>query len=175
MLESARVAVGFVLVRIGGGEVATEGALPRELSAGQKLELTFRRPRPVITARGAARETIHKEPRFVLHAGQEAYLVEVVLQPLLRGEQPPRPIVVFLSMKSKLGNKMRMDTKMPMWLEKPQIEKWIAEKKKEVKQKKKAATTVDDPATRAVVEESEEHYEEGKGKEESTSSERTVQ
>mmetsp|Transcript_54569 Transcript_54569/g.124292 ORF Transcript_54569/g.124292 Transcript_54569/m.124292 type:complete len:609 (-) Transcript_54569:104-1930(-) len=136
-LESARVAVGFVLVRIGGGEVATEGALPRELSAGQKLELTFRRPRPVIPARGAARETIHKEPRFVLHAEQGAYLVEVVLQPLLRGEQPPRPIVVFLSMKSKFGNKMRMDTRTPMWLEKPQIEKWIAEKKKEIKQKKK--------------------------------------
>ena len=136
-LESARVAVGFVLVRIGGGEVATEGALPRELSAGQKLELTFRRPRPVIPARGAARETIHKEPRFVLHAEQEAYLVEVVLQPLLRGEQPPRPIVVFLSMKSKFGNKMRMDTRTPMWLEKPQIEKWIAEKTKEIKQKKK--------------------------------------
>ena len=136
-LESARVAVGFALARIGGGEVATEGALPRELSAGQKPELTFRRPCPVIPARGAARETTHKEPRFVLHAEQEAYLVEVVLQPLLRGEQPPRPIVVFLSMKSKFGNIMRMDTRTPMWLEKPQIEKWIADKTKEIKQKKK--------------------------------------
>ena len=63
--------------------------------------------------------------------------MEVVLGPMNRGEQPPRPFCVHELMKAKFGDKLRMDTKTPMCLEKAQIEKWQAERKKEIKQKKK--------------------------------------
>ena len=137
-LESARVSVGFVVAVVGDGSTAVSAnSFPKELPAGGKLKVTFRRPRPAVPTRGCARETIHKEPRFVLHEEQEAYLVEVILAPMMRGEQPPRPICVYESMKAKFGDKLRMDTKTPMCLEKAQIEKWQAERKKEIKQKKK--------------------------------------
>ena len=137
-LESARVSVGFVVAVVGDGSTAVSASsFPKELPAGGKLEVTFRRPRPAVPTRGCARETIHKEPRFVLHEEQEAFLVEVILAPMMRGEQPPRPFCVHELMKAKFGDKLRMDTKTPMCLEKAQIEKWQAERKKEIKQKKK--------------------------------------
>ena len=136
-LESARVQAGYFIVQIGDGSAAISGgSLSGHLPAGGKLDVTFRRPRPAIQLHGSARETIHKEPRFVLHEQQEAYLNDMVLAPLQRGEQPMRPISVFYAMKSTFGNKIREDTRTPMWLEKEQISKWIAEQKKEEKQKR---------------------------------------
>ena len=136
-LESARVAVGFVVARIDDGSAGISvDSLSKTLLAGEKLEVTFRRPRPAIPARGSARETIHRQPRFVLHKEQEDYLVKHILEPMKRGQQPPRAICVFESMKAAFGDKMRMDTRTPLWLEKELIGKWMAETKREMKKAK---------------------------------------
>ena len=48
-LESARVSVGFVVAVVGDGSTAVSASsFPKELPAGGKLEVTFRRPRPAV-------------------------------------------------------------------------------------------------------------------------------
>ena len=59
----------------------------------------------------------------MLHGQQGDYFDEVVLGPVNRGGQPPRPVCVFESMNAKPGGEVRMDTGTPRWLEKSQIEK----------------------------------------------------
>ena len=59
-----------------------------------------------------------------------------ILEPMKRGQQPPRAICVFESMKAAFGDKMRMDTRTPLWLEKELIGKWMAETKREMKKAK---------------------------------------
>ena len=71
-LESARVAVGFVVAEVGDGSTAVSAYSISEVLPAH-VKVTFRRPRPAVPARGCARETTHKGPRFVVHEQQEGH------------------------------------------------------------------------------------------------------
>lgn len=135
-LEAVYVKKGFLVTSIGDGSISvTKDALSGVLEAGSKLALTFWRPSPPIPFHGMAREIIHKEPRFVMHPQQLAWLREKAYDHE-QGRDRLRPHVAFETMQCDFGNKLRMDTKTPLWLEYEKISKWIAEQKKETKQQK---------------------------------------
>ena len=116
------------------------GSLSGEIGAGRKLEVTFRRPSPPIPFHGSERETIHKEPRFVMLPEQLGWLKQSAFDHST-GEALMRPVVAYQAMKVHFRNRLRQDTKTPMWLEKHQIAKWLAEQKKEEKEKRKRERT----------------------------------
>ena len=136
-LDTAMVKEGYFLVRVGdGSRPLTKRVLSRHLCADESLEVTFLRPPPPIPLHGSAREMIHKQPRFVIDKDQEVWL-KTYAYDHSTGRDLLRPIVAFESMKAYFRNQVRKDTKTPMWLERDDISKWIAEQKKVEKQKRR--------------------------------------
>lgn len=133
-LESGLVQVGYVVVAV-VEEAAQADMAFGELAAGQKIALAFRRPMPPIPYHGCARETIHKEPRFVMPREVEEWLRQNAYDHEV-GKDKMRPYVACCALKAHFEDCLRNDTGTPVWLELHVVAKWIAEQKKAEKEKR---------------------------------------
>eukprot|EP00614_Pseudopedinella_elastica_P018413 CAMPEP_0172647634 /NCGR_PEP_ID=MMETSP1068-20121228/240848_1 /TAXON_ID=35684 /ORGANISM="Pseudopedinella elastica, Strain CCMP716" /LENGTH=587 /DNA_ID=CAMNT_0013461915 /DNA_START=137 /DNA_END=1898 /DNA_ORIENTATION=- len=114
-LGSGLVGEGFVAVSV-GGDPASADSIPTELAAGQKATFVFRRPLPHIPFHGSARETIHKEPRFVMPREVEEWLREHAYDHDL-GRDKMRPYVAYAALKAYFSGCLRNDTKTAVYLD----------------------------------------------------------
>mmetsp|Transcript_36418 Transcript_36418/g.72193 ORF Transcript_36418/g.72193 Transcript_36418/m.72193 type:complete len:623 (+) Transcript_36418:152-2020(+) len=160
-LEAVFVKEGYLVVSTGGGSTSvTKDSLSGMMEAGSRLALTFRRPFPLIPLHGSAREIIHKDPRFIMHPQQEEWLRRDVYDHE-EGRDLMRPLIAFEAMKSHFRDKLRTETKTPMWLEYEKVSKWIADQKKETKNTKKSKATATTPKATKTAAAADEEAESG--------------
>ena len=138
---SAKIGLDFTLVTIGSETVssATLSVLDRELSSGEKLELTFRRPAPPLPLHGIARKGIHKSVQYVLHKKQLEWLETNVFA---GGRTLQRDKSAAEAMKAFFHSTMREDTMTPMWLDEERISSWLSARVREEKDRRKSAKYV---------------------------------
>ena len=128
-LDSGLVGEAFVVESVGGQAPASADSVPSELAAGESATFVFRRPLPPIPFHGSARETIHKEPRFVMPPEVVEWLKEHAYDHK-EGREKMRPYTAWASQDAKFRNCLRKDTKTPVALERNQVGKWPSEQNK---------------------------------------------
>ena len=135
-LDSGLVGETFVVESVGGRAPASAGSIPSELAAGESATFVFRRPLPPIPFHGSARETIHKEPRFVMPPEVVEWLKEHAYDHK-EGREKMRPYTAWASQDAKFRNCLRKDTKTPVALERNQVGKWLSEQNKAEKNRRR--------------------------------------
>ena len=132
-LKSARIYAGLIVEAINGEVPSPDDDLEnRVLENGGSMSIKFRR-QAKIPYHGFARKALHKKPRFTIHKRQLEWLEENVHK---NGRWLLRPAEAAASMRAHFSNKLRADTRTPMWLEKDQIAAWVAERNKNEKRKR---------------------------------------
>jgi len=103
------------------------------------VEMPFRRPYPPTACHGSVCGTTQKEPRFVMPPEELGWLNQNVLHST--GQALMRPVVAYQATKANFRNRLRQDTKTPMWLEKYQVVNCLTEQRTEEKEKRERERT----------------------------------
>lgn len=137
---STQVGPGYVARSFDAGDgmqaITTKEDVAGGLEAGKSIVVELTRPPPSIPNHGSARKNIRKQAQFKMLETQREWLEEYVFKDNI---ELMRPADAWKAMRAKFSNVLRVDTSTPVWLEKEQIAKWLADKIKKRKDQHREA------------------------------------